>query len=109
MNIISLFAQLFTTKFDKVCNSVCLDKNAMNDVLDKVEKQIADFDDSGIEDSLFSMADFILHRQLTYVKYVLTRIGLMETWDYSQIISLMPLISFRNILVSYLIARLYVI
>ncbi len=32
----------------------------MNNVLDKVEKQIADFGDSGIEDSLFSMADFYI-------------------------------------------------
>ncbi len=39
-------AQLFATaKFDKVYNSVGFAKDAMNDVLDKVEKQIADFYD----------------------------------------------------------------
>ncbi len=32
----------------------------MNDVLDKVEKQIVDFYDSGIEESIFSIAVFIL-------------------------------------------------
>ncbi len=30
----------------------------MNDVLDKVKKQINDFEDSWFEDSLFSIADF---------------------------------------------------
>ncbi len=41
--------------FDKVSNSIGFDKDDMKDILDKVEKQIADFDDSEIENSL---ADF---------------------------------------------------
>ncbi len=42
-------AQLFATKVDQVYNSVGFDKkNTMNDVLDKVETEIADCDNSGI-------------------------------------------------------------
>ncbi len=46
-------AQSSATKF-------CIDKDVMNDVFGKVEKQIADCDDRGIGDSLFRMPDFYI-------------------------------------------------
>ncbi len=71
-----------TKSLDCLCPILnCFDRVTVSSE-DVYEKYIADFDDSGNEDSLFSMVDF--HIALKYINK--NTFHAMETWDYCQII-----------------------